>query len=177
MCIRDRFITDHGVFSVSIMNQGASSDMFGRFGYRTGKDFDKMDGMNIRYGDTGVPVVLNECLAYLECKVVQTVDVGSHLMFIGEIVNAEILDEKAEPLTYQYYRQVKKGLSPKNAPTYIDKSRLQPNKQNQTAKKYKCTACGYIYDDATEQVLFADLSSDWVCPACGSEKADFIEIV
>jgi len=117
------FIQKSGAFSVSILNKDATSDIIARFGYKSGKGFDKLAGMNLKYGDTGVPVVLNESIAFIECKVVQTVDVGTHLIFIGELVNAEILDENKEPLTYQYYRQVKKAFAPKNAPTYIDRSK------------------------------------------------------
>ena len=43
-------------------------------------------------------------------------------------------------------------------------------------KKYKCTICGYIYDEAKEEVKFKDLPEDWTCPLCGAEKTDFIEI-
>ena len=43
-------------------------------------------------------------------------------------------------------------------------------------KKYKCTICGYIYDDAKESVKFEDLPDDWTCPICGAPKAVFEEI-
>nr|WP_244500685.1 rubredoxin [Williamwhitmania taraxaci] len=43
-------------------------------------------------------------------------------------------------------------------------------------KSYKCLACGYIYDEAVESIRFKDLPDDWICPVCGSEKSDFIEI-
>ena len=170
------FIKKCGAFSVSILNVNASSEIFGTFGYKSGKDFDKMAGMNVKYGDTGVPIVINDSIAFLECKVVQTVDVGTHLMFIGELVNAEILDDTKEPMTYLYYRQIRKGVAPKNAPTYIDKSKLETNKKDLLLKKYKCPACGYVYDEDTESVKFADLPDDWVCPVCGSDKSDFFEI-
>lgn len=97
-------------------------------------------------------------------------------MFIGELINAEIIDDTKEPLTYLYYRQVKKGLSPKNAPTYIDKSKLEPKVEKQISKKYSCPACGYIYDETIEDIKFTDLPNNWVCPVCGTEKSDFIEI-
>jgi flavin reductase (DIM6/NTAB) family NADH-FMN oxidoreductase RutF len=119
------FIRDCEAFSVSILAQNASSELFGKFGFRSGKSFDKMTGLNVKYGETNVPIVLDDCIAYLECKVVQTFDVGTHLMFIGELLNAELIDDSREPLTYSYYRDVKKGVAPKNAPTYIDKSRLE----------------------------------------------------
>ena len=119
------FIQRHNTFSVSVLDKNVSSEIIGTFGYKSGKDFDKMTGKTIRYGETGAPVVLDECIAFFELKLVQTVDAGTHLIFIGELVNAEILDSTKEPLTYSYYRQVRKGVAPKNAPTYIDKSKLE----------------------------------------------------
>jgi len=171
------FIQRSGVFSVSVLHQDASPDLFGRFGYRSGKDFNKLEGIDVIYGKSGVPVVLNDSIAYLECKGVQTVDVGTHFIFIGELMNAEILDETKEPMTYQFYRQIRRGVAPKNAPTYIDKSKIAPKPALPVFKKYQCTACGYIYDEAIEEKKFADLPADWICPSCGSEKEDFMEIV
>lgn len=168
-------IQKHGAFSVSVLDKNVNAGIFGAFGYKTGKDFDKMKGLNIKYGSTGVPIVLNESVAYFEFKLLQTVDVGTHLMFIGELVNAEIIDDTKEPLTYLYYRQVKKGAAPKNAPTYIDKSKLEKKAEISELKKYKCPACGYIYDEATEKIKFKDLPDSWICPVCGTEKSDFIE--
>jgi flavin reductase (DIM6/NTAB) family NADH-FMN oxidoreductase RutF/rubredoxin len=170
------FIAKYKAFSVSILEQNASSEIIGKFGYKSGKEMDKLSGMKIQYGITGVPIILDECIAYLEFKVVDTIDVGTHWMFIGELVSAVMLDQSKDPLTYLYYRQVKKGMAPKNAPTYIDKSKLEARPAETPTKKYKCPVCGYIYDEAVEKTKFKDLPDDWVCPACGTEKSDFIEI-
>ncbi len=43
-------------------------------------------------------------------------------------------------------------------------------------KKYRCTICGYIYDEAVEKVKFTDLPDDWKCPWCGAPKSMFKEI-
>ena len=43
-------------------------------------------------------------------------------------------------------------------------------------KKYRCTICGYIYDDAKEKVKFEDLPDDWKCPTCGAPKSLFEEV-
>ena len=43
-------------------------------------------------------------------------------------------------------------------------------------KRYRCTICGYIYDDAKEKVKFEDLPDDWKCPACGAPKSLFEEV-
>jgi rubredoxin len=169
---------------VSVLHQDAPADVFGRFGYKSGRDGDKLGGMKVRYGETGVPIVLDEAIACLECKVVQTHDVGTHWLFIGELVQSDILDDSREPMTYLHYRQVKKGLAPKNAPTYVDKSLLEKKEPASGFKKFKCTACGYVYDEEAGDpangikpgTAFADLPDDWTCPLCGTEKEDFVEI-
>lgn len=43
-------------------------------------------------------------------------------------------------------------------------------------KKYKCTICGHIYDEAVEGVKFEDLPDDWVCPLCMAPKSMFVLI-
>ena len=40
-------------------------------------------------------------------------------------------------------------------------------------KKYICTVCGYIYDEALEGVKFEDLPADWECPLCNEGKDAF----
>jgi flavin reductase (DIM6/NTAB) family NADH-FMN oxidoreductase RutF len=165
-----------GVFSVSALKQDAAADTIGNFGYKSGKDTDKLKGMEVRFGKTGVPIVLNDAIACLEFKVVETMDVGTHLMFIGELVHSEVLDDEAEPLTYLYYRSVKKGEAPKNAPTYIDKSKLEKMADKGAFAKYECPACGYIYDEEKEETKFDDLPDDWTCPVCGEEKTEFIKL-
>ncbi len=170
------FIAESGAFAVSVLHNDTDPDIFGRFGYKCGRDFNKLDGMNVKYGETGVPIIMNDCIAFLEFKVVQTVDVGTHLIFIGELVQAELVDDTKEAITYLNYRKVRKGLSPKNAPTYIDKSKIEAKIVAGGLKKFECTACGYIYDEAEHEISFADLPEDWVCPVCLSEKAEFIEV-
>ena len=179
-CNKDNYtaslILKSGGFSVAVLQQDASAEIIGRFGYKSGRDFNKMEGMNVQYGETGVPIVLNEAIAFLECKVIQTIDVGTHFLFIGELVQARVLDDTKEALTYLYYREVKKGLAPKNAPTYIDKSKLEPKEPSIKTAKHKCSVCGYIYDDAVEKVKFEDLPDDWHCPVCGTDKEDFVKM-
>jgi flavin reductase (DIM6/NTAB) family NADH-FMN oxidoreductase RutF/rubredoxin len=170
------FIMRYKAFSVSVLEQNVSSDLISSFGYKTGKEFNKMTGRSIRFGDTGVPILLDESIAFFEFRLLETIDAGSHLIFIGELLNAEILDNTKEPLTYLYYRQVKKGVAPKNAPTYIDKSKLGKSTNLSISKKFKCPACGFIYDEDVEKVKFEDLPDDWVCPVCGTEKSDFFEV-
>lgn len=171
------------VFAVSALKKEARADIIGTFGYRSGKDTDKFAKFNFKTGKTGAPVLLDDTLAWFECKLIQTVDVGTHLLFIGDVVDGDLIDATGEPLTYTYYREVKKGKAPKNAPTYIDTEKLKQNVPD-AADKYKCPACGYIYDPAIGDpengfpagTRFEDLPESWVCPVCGTEKADFMKV-
>lgn len=169
-------IQSAGHFSVSVLHLDSTAELIGKFGYKSGREINKMAGMDLLYGETGVPIVLNDAIAYLECKVVQTIDVGTHLIFIGELVQAEILDEGKDPLTYLHYREVKKGVAPRNAPTYIDLSRLEKKKVEKEVDKLECQACGFIYDEMVEETGFGDLPEDWVCPVCGAGKEEFIKL-
>lgn len=112
-------------FSVSVLHQDVKPKIIGGFGYKSGAEIDKFDGIDYIQGNTGVPIVTEDTVAWFECNVEQEVDVGTHLLFIGEIVNSELVDPEKTPLTYAHYRDVKRGVAPKNAPTYIDKSKFE----------------------------------------------------
>ncbi|MFP3975944.1 MAG: flavin reductase family protein [Dehalococcoidia bacterium] len=112
------FIEDSGVFVVSALSQETSLSFIGRFGFKSGRDVDKLEGVNYRMGEAGAPIVVDNALAYLEAKVVNQLDVGTHTIFVGELIGADILAE-GEPMTYAYYHQVKRGTTPKTAPSYV----------------------------------------------------------
>lgn len=178
-------IQESGIFSVSILKQEASSNILGTFGYKSGKDIDKFETVKFSTGQTGVPIVTDECIAWFECKVVKQVDVGSHILFIGEVLENDVLDENGDPLTYDYYHKVKKAFAPKNAPTYVDQSKLEEDTPNtEVGITFKCLACGHIYNPAEGDpdggiapgTKFEDIPDDWVCPVCGATKDMFIEI-
>ncbi len=170
------FIQKYGCFSASILHTETPAEIFGRFGYKSGRDFDKLEGMNIIYGESGVPIVLNDAMAYLECSVIQTIDAGTHWIFIGELIQSDIIDSTLVELTYKHYREIRKGVAPKNAPTYVDKSKYKEKPKPVDFARYKCAACGYIYDEENEKVKFDDLPDDWICPIRGSEKEDFYKL-
>jgi flavin reductase (DIM6/NTAB) family NADH-FMN oxidoreductase RutF/rubredoxin len=169
-------INSTGCFSVSVLHSDASAGLIGTFGYKSGKEINKMEGLQLRIGETGTPIVLNDAIAFLECRLVETFDVGTHLMFIGELVQAGVLDRQKEALTYLHYRQVKKGVAPKNAPTYVDQSKLKNIPFENEYARYQCTECGYIYNEEQEGKKFDELPDDWMCPVCGSGKNDFVKL-
>lgn len=190
-CSKNNFTTGmiqrSKVFALSALRKDTSSDLIGNFGYKTGKDIDKFSNFKYKNGITGAPILLEETLAWFECEVEQTLDVGSHMLFIGKVIDGDLLDSTGEPLTYAFYRESRNGKAPKNAPTYIDPEKLKNNVAGSNASgfdKYECTVCGHIYDEEFGEpeagipagTRFEDLPADWTCPVCGAEKADFIKI-
>lgn len=187
-CNKDNFtanmILESKSFSISLLSQNTPADVIRKFGYQSGKvNKQKMQGCSIKYGNCNVPIFLDHVISYFDCKLTQTIEIGTHYIFIGEVVEATLLDNETDAMTYAYYRNVMKGKSPKNAPTYIDKS-ININlktKNMSTLKKYECDVCGYVYDPAIGDedagikpgTDFEDLPDDWVCPLCGVGKDNF----
>lgn len=184
-CNKDNFsselIASNKAFSISVLSQDTPMPFIGTFGYKSGRDTNKFSNTTVSISETGTPIVTEHVLSFIECKLQQTVDAGSHLVFIGEAINAGAINE-GTPLTYDYYRNVKKGVAPKNAPTFIDKS-AHTETAPKIFDKHKCIICGYIYSeedgDSTSGTApgtkFDDLSDEWACPVCGASKGDFIK--
>ena len=116
------FIEESRVFTASILSQDTPLSFIGNFGFKSGRDTDKLEGINYITGETQAPIVTDNSLAYLEVRVTQEVDVGTHTIFIGELVGADVLKE-GEPMTYAYYHQVKRGTTPRTAPSYIEEKK------------------------------------------------------
>ncbi|MEI7904256.1 MAG: flavin reductase family protein [Candidatus Firestonebacteria bacterium] len=115
------FIKESRVFSVSVLEKDTTMLFVGRWGFRSGRDIDKFSGVNYKLGITGAPIVLESSVGYFECEVLSETDAGTHCIFIGKVVYDELVDGAKEPLTYEYYKQVKKGKAPENAPTFVKK--------------------------------------------------------
>lgn len=183
------YIQKSGVFSISILEQNVTLDFLGPWGFKSGRSVDKFKGIGYRFGKSGCPIVTDHAIAFIDCKLLETIDTGTHLLFVGAVVDAGILDNSAKPLTYNYYREVIKGVSPENSPTYTgDKleqtvySDIKP--ENSMKHKYQCKVCGYIYDPEEGDphagippgTAFEDIPDDWECPVCGVSKKDFIRL-
>jgi len=112
------FISESKVFTASILSQDTPLSFIGHFGFKSGREVDKLKDVNYKLGEAKAPIVLDHSIAYIEAKVINQVDVGTHTIFIGELVGADVLGE-GDPMTYAYYHQVKRGTTPKTAPSYI----------------------------------------------------------
>ena len=107
-------IRDGGWFGFSVLADGVPMEFIGLFGFKSGRDVDKLAQVAFRDGQH-CPLVTDHALSITEARVVRQVDAGSHTVFVGEVVGAEVLSE-GPPLTYAGYH-ARKGRAPKNAPT------------------------------------------------------------
>jgi ferric-chelate reductase [NAD(P)H] len=111
------FIVKSKVFGVSVLEESAPMTFFGPFGFKSGRDFDKFDTVSFKRGSTGCPLITDHSLSVLEAEVIDRLDLGSHTIFIADVLSSEVL-KPGGPLTYQFYHEHLKGKSPKNAPTF-----------------------------------------------------------
>lgn len=179
------FIHESKVFAASVLCQETPLDFIGRFGFKSGRDTDKFDGIGYKIGETGAPIVIDNAVAYLEARVTKELDVGTHTIFVGEVINADVISDDV-CMTYEYYHQIKGGKTPKAAATYVAERKAEETPKEAISKmaKYKCTVCGYVYDPEKGDpdggiapgTPFEDIHDDWVCPVCGAAKDQFEKV-
>ena len=174
-------------FSVSVLSQNCKRELINKFGYRSGKNSEKFEEVDFFETSDGIPVVTEGSVAWLDFELLETIDVGTHYLFVGLLKDGDVLTDEP-PLTYAYFHEVFKGVAPKNAPTYISKevrkeaARAEAKPKSETKlQKYECMDCGWIYDPAVGDpdngippgTPFEELPDDWTCPDCGAEKSEF----
>lgn len=121
------FIENSRNFSVSVLDESAPLPFIGKFGFRSGKTEDKFKDIKFEILKSGCPVVLDHTIAYIEAKVTEKLDCGTHTLFLGEMTDSKII-ASGKPMTYSYYHETKRGTTPSKAPTYIKGE--TPNKGN-----------------------------------------------
>ena len=185
-------IRESGRFSATVLDETASMKLIGTFGFRSSHDYDKFEEHEHVLDEAQVPYVVQHSIARFSMKVVEEVDVKSHVVFIGEVEEAEQLNE-GKPMTYAYYHQVKGGKTPPKASAFNPEAAVNAEVQQEIndletiiaeevaeaieegmgeeGKNYawECLICGYVAN-------VDELPDDFVCPVCGATKKDFIKI-
>ncbi|MDO4479023.1 MAG: flavin reductase [Lachnospiraceae bacterium] len=149
-----------GLFTVSIIGQDATFDLFKHFGFATGREVDKFaDFADAARAENGLLYVTKGTNAYISVKVTQTVDLGSHSMFVGEVTDMEVLSD-VPSATYEYYMANIKPKKPAPAPA--------PEAGGKTV--WVCKICNYEYEGE-------ELPPDYICPLCKHPAEDFEKVV
>jgi flavin reductase (DIM6/NTAB) family NADH-FMN oxidoreductase RutF len=164
-------------FVISILSQATPMTFIGLFGFKSGRDVNKLQNVKIKTGATKVPIILENTVSYIEVELEKELDYGTHTIFVGRIVDCDVVND-AEPMTYSYYQNVKGGKSPKTAPTYV---KDEASAASHASASYVCSVCGYVYDEVKGDpdngiapgTKFEDLPQTWTCPVCGADKSKF----
>ena len=144
-----------GAFNLSVLSEKAGFEIFRHFGFQSGRTADKFEGYTAcKRSANGLCYITGGTNAFFSARVEQTIDLGTHTMFIASVEDMEVLS--ADPsATYAYYQS---SIKPKPE---------QKGSQGKTV--WRCTVCGYVYEGG-------ELPSDFVCPLCKHPASDFEKV-
>ena len=139
-------------FNVSILTESAKFEVFEHFGFHSGRDTDKFaDFCDTKRSPNGVLYITQNTNAFMSAYVKQEIDLGTHTLFIAQLVAAEVLSD-APAVTYIYYQ-----------------NNIKPKPQKTEKKGWRCKICGFIYEGE-------NLPPDYICPICKHGAVDFERI-
>ncbi len=142
-------IVKTGEFNVSILTENSKFDTYQHWGFQSGKDTDKLEAVTFKRSSNGIVYIAEETNAFISAKVVSSIDLGTHTLFLADVTDAEVLSDDSS-VTYSYYQK-----------------NIKAKPEADTAKKgFICTVCGYIYEGDV-------LPDDFICPWCKHPASDF----
>ena len=144
-------------FTASIISEAAKFDLFKRFGFQSGKNVNKFDGFSkVKRTENGTLAITEGTNSYISANVKQQIDVGTHTIFLADVVDMEMINS-VPSATYAYYHAHIKP-QPKAVGT---------NANGETI--WRCTVCGYEYEGE-------ELPKDFICPICKHPATDFKKV-
>ena len=145
-----------GKFNVSVLSQDAEFSLFKHFGFQSGRDVDKFaDFKDADHAENGIAFITKGTNAYFSAEVEQTIDLGSHTLFIASVTDMKVISD-APSASYDYYQNHIKP-KPQAAPAAAGKT------------IWRCTVCGYEYEGE-------ELPADFICPLCKHPASDFEKV-
>lgn len=81
-------IKETGVFALNMLGKAGQGTAFTFFKSHT-RDGDSIGGETFKKGKTGSPI-FDSAFAYIDCKLVDTVEKGDHSVFVGEVIDAGV---------------------------------------------------------------------------------------
>lgn len=148
-------VKQSGKFNISILSEKAGFETFRHFGFQSGREADKFSGYaDCKRSANGLYYITAGTNGYISATVEQTLDLGSHTLFIASVDDMELLSD-VPSATYAYYQSSIKPKPEKTAPA------------GKTV--WRCTVCGYIYEGE-------ELPADFICPLCKHPASDFEKI-
>ncbi|GHU85685.1 hypothetical protein FACS1894153_1350 [Bacteroidia bacterium] len=132
------------MFNLSILNTDTPFDVFKHFGFQSSRDIDKFATWQYTAKTSnGIDYLTKYANSVISAKVMSEEDCGTHIIFIGEVTEAFLLED-IPSATYSYYFE---HIKPK------------PIKPAEPKKGYICKICGYFHEGE-------ELPDDFICPLC-----------
>ena len=142
-------------FTVSIISEAATFDLFKHFGFQSGRNVDKFaDFDKVKRTANGTLAITDGTNSFISANVIDQVELDTHSIFIAEVVDMEKLSD-VPSTTYNYYQS---NIKPKP----------KPPAQGKTV--WRCRICGYEY-------VGEEIPDDFVCPLCKHPSTDFEKVV
>lgn len=172
-----KLIKKSGVFCLAILEESCPFEIIKHFGFQSGRDVDKFKGLTTFTGINDVPCIMSHVCSTICAKVVDRLELGSHTIFVGEVIEQKHLSD-ARPMTYAYYQakvkprseEVSQSDETSGSESYSENGIFSSNTdKEENATGWRCSKCGFVYSD---QVL----PDDYTCPVCGSPSGDFVKI-
>ena len=149
--LTNEMISKTGVFNITVLPESVGYETYRVFGMTSGRNEDKFSHFpDAPVAENGLRY-LKEGNALFQCRVTDSKDLGSHVMYVAEITGADVLSDEASA-TYAYYQSTVKNQAPK------------PEKSG-----WRCKICGYVHEDD-------NLPEDFVCPLCKHGAEDFEKV-
>lgn len=149
----NKLIQNTKKFNLSVLSETSRFDVFKHFGFQSGANTNKFDNYyDTKRSPNGLLYITKDTNAYMSAYVKQEIDLGTHTMFIAQLVAAEILSD-APTVTYDFYQK-----------------NIKPKPKNEDKKTgWRCKICGYVYEGE-------NLPADYICPLCKHGAEDFEKI-
>ena len=155
-----QLIKKKGSMTISVLSLDCPLDIIQSFGMKSGRNCSKFEGIEHKVDGNSNPYLEKNTLAYMSLNVSSVLDIGSHYLFICDVVEAEKTG-KGQPMTYADYRALKSGKT-------VSKTNDEPSNDKTT---YICTVCHYVYDG---EIPFDKLPDDCTFPVCNKLKSVFL---
>lgn len=136
--VTEAAVEQTGAFCATVAAADCPEAIIKLFGYKSGRVTDKFAEYDTKTDEAGCPYITEGMAVRMSFRVTQQVDLGSHVMFIAEVTEAEVLLPGAV-LTVEMFKNAGKVI-PANAPVYrtLDEH-----------YGYRCTICGYVHKSDT----------------------------
>lgn len=145
-----------GSFAITLLSAEADSEIVNTFGYKSGRVQDKFEGREVFADKAGNPYLKDGMVSRISCKVVDQLDIGNFVLLVGEVTEAEVLDNGGV-LTLKAFSE-RGRIAPSNA-TVI---------RTMESNSYRCVVCGYVHEAES-------IPEDFKCPICRAPAKRFVK--